>query len=56
MWQRNNSEDHVQTSVNKLLLLLLLLLYNPEFDDRDTFLNEIRMFRSLQIYYVFMQY
>ena len=26
MWQRNNSEDHVLTSVNKLLLLLLLLL------------------------------
>ena len=24
MWQRNNSEDHVLTSVNKLLLLLLL--------------------------------
>ena len=23
MWQRNNSENHVQTSVNKLLLLLL---------------------------------
>ena len=23
MWQRHNSEDHVQTSVNKLLLLLL---------------------------------
>ena len=26
MWQRNNSEDHVLTSVNKLLLLLLLLI------------------------------
>ena len=27
MWQWNNSENHVQTSVNKLLLLLLLM-YN----------------------------
>ena len=26
MWQWNSSEDHVQTSINKLLLLLLLLL------------------------------
>ena len=25
MWQLKNSEDHVQTSVNKLLLLLLLI-------------------------------
>ena len=28
MWQPNNSEDHVLTSVNKLLLLLLLQRYD----------------------------
>ena len=53
MWQQNNSEDHVQTSVNKLILLLLLLS-SPGFSTVGISLTKIpfplhRLFTDLRL-------